>query len=103
MLTQMYVGGVMACTHDQAPAGQRIAPMFPSAVHKCTVQLGTLEVSRPERFAGRERQPRLMREPQVALREQAAELMRIDEGEIVGQRCHRREPRWRHGRVLLRR
>jgi|SRR5687767_4016594 len=36
MLTQMYVGGAMACTHDDAPLSKRISPMFPSAVHKCT-------------------------------------------------------------------
>jgi len=36
MLTQMYVGGVMACTHDHAPPRKPISPMFPSTVHKCT-------------------------------------------------------------------
>ena len=39
----------MACTHDHAPPSKRSSPMFPSAVHKCTLKL---EVSRPERFAG---------------------------------------------------
>src|ERR1051325_6630250 len=29
MLTQMDVGGVMACTHDQGPLSKRISPMFP--------------------------------------------------------------------------
>src|SRR5688572_17910020 len=34
MLTQMYVGAAMACTHDDAPLSKRISPMFRSAVHK---------------------------------------------------------------------
>src|SRR6476646_312768 len=42
MLTQMYVGGVMACTHDHAPPSNRIPPMFPSAAHKCTLSLPML-------------------------------------------------------------
>jgi hypothetical protein len=39
MLTQMDVGGVMACAHDHAPLSKRISLMFPPAVHKCTLSL----------------------------------------------------------------
>src|SRR5688572_12434687 len=37
MLTQMYVGGAMAGTHDYAPLSKRIPPVFASAAHKCTL------------------------------------------------------------------
>jgi hypothetical protein len=46
MLTQMYVGGVMACTHDDAPLSERISPIVPSAVHN-----GTLDPALGSRFA----------------------------------------------------
>src|SRR4029453_1060262 len=46
MLTQMYVGGVMACTHDHAPLSKDISPMFPSAAHKCTLSLPILSEGR---------------------------------------------------------
>src|SRR4029453_853590 len=46
MLTQMYVGGVMACTHAHAPPSKPISPMCPSAVHKCTLKLPILLVGR---------------------------------------------------------
>src|SRR4051794_34160760 len=36
MLTQMDVGGAMACTHNHVPPGKPIPPMVPSAVHECT-------------------------------------------------------------------
>ena len=42
MLTQMDVRGVMACTHDHAPLSKRISPLFPPAVHKCTLSLARL-------------------------------------------------------------
>jgi hypothetical protein len=45
MLTQMYVGGVMACTHEHAPASQRISPTFPSAAHKSTLSSRSYDVS----------------------------------------------------------
>ena len=37
MLTQMCVGGLMACTHDHDPPSKRISRMSPPAVHKCTL------------------------------------------------------------------
>jgi len=46
MLTQMYVGGAMACTHVHAPPSKRISPMFASAVHKCTLNLPILSEGR---------------------------------------------------------
>ena len=42
MLTQMDVGGVMACTHDHAPLSKRISPTVPSTAHKCTLSLPIL-------------------------------------------------------------
>src|SRR4051812_1346395 len=36
MLTQMDIGGVMACAHGHAPQRKRTSPMFASGVHKCT-------------------------------------------------------------------
>ena len=42
----MYVGGVMACTREHAPLSKRISPMFPPAVHKCTLGLPILSEGR---------------------------------------------------------
>jgi len=54
MLTQMDVRGVMACTHDHAPLSKRISPLFPPAVHKCTLSLPILSEGRSlEKFLGR--------------------------------------------------
>jgi hypothetical protein len=42
MLTPMYVGRAMACTHDHAPLSKRTSPMCHQTVHKCTLKLTIL-------------------------------------------------------------